>query len=161
MAPRTAADFEILFNELEAWRLQETRKIKGAGLAKEQEAQVLAQLLSKEAKLLQVRVFRCWYSRSKSVYLFHFIVGSWELHDLCRRFACCDQGCCKLEMHLTAPDTAFVACAVLQCQLLTCDHTHVTCIWPAYTQIAKRVHPHAHPIRILILSPSYSPNADH
>ncbi|MEW5311458.1 MAG: hypothetical protein WDW38_003172 [Sanguina aurantia] len=53
MAPRTAADFEILFSELEAWRLQETRKIKGAGLAKEQEAQVLAQLLSKEAKLLQ------------------------------------------------------------------------------------------------------------
>lgn len=60
MAPRTAADFEILFNELEAWRLQETRKIKGAGLAKEQEAQVLAQLLSKEAKLLQVRKIRGW-----------------------------------------------------------------------------------------------------
>eukprot|EP00198_Chlamydomonas_reinhardtii_P001453 XP_001690789.1 flagellar associated protein [Chlamydomonas reinhardtii] len=53
MHPRTAADFEVLYNELEAWRLQETRKIKEAGLAKEQEQQVLQQLLHKETKLLQ------------------------------------------------------------------------------------------------------------
>ncbi len=55
MHPRTAADFEVLYNELEAWRLQETRRIKEAGLPKEQEQQVLQQLLHKETKLLQVR----------------------------------------------------------------------------------------------------------
>ncbi|GFR46844.1 hypothetical protein Agub_g8483 [Astrephomene gubernaculifera] len=53
MHPRTAADFEVLYNELEAWRLQETRKIKEAGLPKDQEQQVLQQLLHKETKLLQ------------------------------------------------------------------------------------------------------------
>ncbi|EFJ50994.1 hypothetical protein VOLCADRAFT_103627 [Volvox carteri f. nagariensis] len=53
MHPRTVADFEVLYNELEAWRLQETRKIKEAGLPKEQEQQVLQQLLHKETKLLQ------------------------------------------------------------------------------------------------------------
>ncbi|KAG1658423.1 hypothetical protein FOA52_009605 [Chlamydomonas sp. UWO 241] len=53
MHPRTAADFEILYNELEAWRLQETSKIKGAGLAKDKEQEVLQQLLHKETKLLQ------------------------------------------------------------------------------------------------------------
>ncbi|KXZ48110.1 hypothetical protein GPECTOR_30g205 [Gonium pectorale] len=53
MHPRSAADFEVLYNELEAWRLQETRKIKEAGLAKDQEQQVLQQLLHKETKLLQ------------------------------------------------------------------------------------------------------------
>ncbi|KAJ9533131.1 hypothetical protein QJQ45_018218 [Haematococcus lacustris] len=53
MHPRTAADFEILYNELEAWRLQETRKIKDAHLGGDQEQAVLAQLLHKETKLLQ------------------------------------------------------------------------------------------------------------
>lgn len=53
MHPRTAADFEILYNELEAWRLQETSKIKAAGLMKEKEQEVLQQLLHKETKLLQ------------------------------------------------------------------------------------------------------------
>ncbi len=52
--PRTAADFEILYNELEAWRLQETRKIKEAGLSLENEQEVMQQLLHKETKLLQV-----------------------------------------------------------------------------------------------------------
>lgn len=51
--PRTAADFEILYNELEAWRLQETRKIKEAGLSLENEQEVMQQLLHKETKLLQ------------------------------------------------------------------------------------------------------------
>jgi hypothetical protein len=53
MHPKTAGDFEILYNELEAWRLQETRKIKEAGLQTEQEQEVLQQLLHKETKLLQ------------------------------------------------------------------------------------------------------------
>lgn len=53
MHPRTAADFEILYNELEAWRLQETRKIKEAGMDHEKEHEALQQLLHKETKLLQ------------------------------------------------------------------------------------------------------------
>lgn len=53
MHPRTAADFDILYSELEAWRLQETRKIKHAGLDKGREQEVLQQLLQKETKLLQ------------------------------------------------------------------------------------------------------------
>ncbi|GAX74047.1 hypothetical protein CEUSTIGMA_g1497.t1 [Chlamydomonas eustigma] len=53
MHPRTAADFEILYNELEAWRLQETGKIKQIGMPKEKEQEVLQQLLHKETKLLQ------------------------------------------------------------------------------------------------------------
>uniref|UniRef100_A0A7S0VK68 IQ motif and ubiquitin-like domain-containing protein n=1 Tax=Polytomella parva TaxID=51329 RepID=A0A7S0VK68_9CHLO len=53
MHPRTAEDFDILFNELEAWRIQETRKVKEASLEKEQESQILKQLLHKEIKLLQ------------------------------------------------------------------------------------------------------------
>ena len=52
--PPAASDFEILYNELEAWRLQETRRIKDAGLPKEKEQEVLQQLLHKETKLLQV-----------------------------------------------------------------------------------------------------------
>mmetsp|Transcript_14824 Transcript_14824/g.39347 ORF Transcript_14824/g.39347 Transcript_14824/m.39347 type:complete len:439 (+) Transcript_14824:555-1871(+) len=53
MHPRTAADFEILYNELEAWRLQETYKIVNASLPKEKEQLMLQQLLHKETKLLQ------------------------------------------------------------------------------------------------------------
>jgi len=53
MRPRTTADFEILYNELEAWRLQETQKIKEAGLAEEERHAALQQLLHKETKLLQ------------------------------------------------------------------------------------------------------------
>ena len=30
MHPKTGKDFEILYNELEAWRLNETKKIKGS-----------------------------------------------------------------------------------------------------------------------------------
>uniref|UniRef100_A0A061QS56 Iq and ubiquitin-like domain-containing n=1 Tax=Tetraselmis sp. GSL018 TaxID=582737 RepID=A0A061QS56_9CHLO len=53
MHPRTAADFEILYNELEAWRLQETNKIKNSELDAETQHEALRQLLSKETKLLQ------------------------------------------------------------------------------------------------------------
>lgn len=53
MHPRTAADFEILYNELEAWRIQETRKIKDAAMGPEKEHEALQQLLYKETKLLQ------------------------------------------------------------------------------------------------------------
>eukprot|EP00899_Mesostigma_viride_P011761 jgi/Mesvir1/20586/Mv14824-RA.1 len=53
MRPRTKADFEILYNELEAWRLQETRKIKMAGMDPEKRHAALKALLDKETKLLQ------------------------------------------------------------------------------------------------------------
>jgi len=53
MRPRKAEDFEILYNELEAWRLQEAKTIKEAHLPKEDEDAALRQLLFKETKLLQ------------------------------------------------------------------------------------------------------------
>lgn len=51
--PRTAKDFNTLYNELEAWRLQETRKIKESSLSKEEQRRALEELLKKETKLLQ------------------------------------------------------------------------------------------------------------
>ena len=53
MRPRKAEDFEILYNELEAWRLQESQKVKAGELDKQEEHFALQQLLHKETKLLQ------------------------------------------------------------------------------------------------------------
>jgi len=53
MHPRKRDDFELLFNELEAWRLQETRRINGAGWDEHERLDALSQLLLKEQKLLQ------------------------------------------------------------------------------------------------------------
>jgi len=53
MKPRLASDFEILYDELEAWRLQETRKIKESYLAPTEQHAALQHLLYKETKLLQ------------------------------------------------------------------------------------------------------------
>ena len=53
MHPRTAKDFEILYNELEAWRDAETRRINGEGLPERDRLEALAQLLQKETELLQ------------------------------------------------------------------------------------------------------------
>ncbi|GBG79666.1 hypothetical protein CBR_g29814 [Chara braunii] len=53
MKPRTREDFEILYSELEAWRLQETRRIKESTLSEEEKQLLLRQLLHKETKLLQ------------------------------------------------------------------------------------------------------------
>ena len=53
MKPRNQSDFEILYGELEAWRLQETQKIQEAGLHPEEQHLGLQQLLHKETKLLQ------------------------------------------------------------------------------------------------------------
>jgi len=54
MHPHSYEDFEILYNELEAWRLQETRAI-NEELAEDEAARLeaLQQLLLKEQKLLQ------------------------------------------------------------------------------------------------------------
>jgi hypothetical protein len=54
MHPRTAADFDLLYSELEAWRVHETARIKGDRQLPEAERQSqLQQLLQKETKLLQ------------------------------------------------------------------------------------------------------------
>ena len=53
MRPRTHEDFEILYDELENWRLHETKRIDEAGMGEEERLAALAQLLHKETKLLQ------------------------------------------------------------------------------------------------------------
>lgn len=54
MHPKKYKDFDILYNELEVWRLNETKKIKGSQELKEEEKRLaLQQLLHKETKILQ------------------------------------------------------------------------------------------------------------
>jgi hypothetical protein len=54
MHPKKGKDFDILFNELEAWRLNETKKIKNSNdLNAEEKKLALQQLLNKETKILQ------------------------------------------------------------------------------------------------------------
>ncbi len=57
MHPKTLEDFEILRNELDTWRENETKKIKDAGqsgeLSEAEMQKALHQLLIKETKLLQ------------------------------------------------------------------------------------------------------------
>jgi hypothetical protein len=54
MHPKKGTDFDILFNELESWRLNETKKIKNSNdLNAEEKKLALQQLLNKETKILQ------------------------------------------------------------------------------------------------------------
>lgn len=54
MHPRTVDDFEILYKELEMWRLKETERIKTSNILNvEEKHKALEQLLHKETKLLQ------------------------------------------------------------------------------------------------------------
>lgn len=54
MHPKKSKDFDILYNELEAWRLNETKKIKASNeLNTEEKKLALQQLLNKETKILQ------------------------------------------------------------------------------------------------------------
>lgn len=54
MHPKKNQDFEVLYNELEAWRLNETKKIKASTELNEEEKKLaLTQLLNKETKILQ------------------------------------------------------------------------------------------------------------
>jgi len=54
MHPKKTKDFDILFNELEAWRLNETKKIKAAlNMNADEKKLALQQLLNKETKILQ------------------------------------------------------------------------------------------------------------
>ena len=53
MHPRSGTDFQILYNELEAWRAAETHRINSEGLSERDRLEALAQLLHKETKLLQ------------------------------------------------------------------------------------------------------------
>ncbi len=54
MHPKSGKDFEILYNELEQWRLNETKKIKNSSeLNPDEKALAMQQLLNKETKILQ------------------------------------------------------------------------------------------------------------
>eukprot|EP00698_Gefionella_okellyi_P004394 TRINITY_DN14057_c0_g1_i1.p1 TRINITY_DN14057_c0_g1~~TRINITY_DN14057_c0_g1_i1.p1 ORF type:complete len:396 (+),score=79.15 TRINITY_DN14057_c0_g1_i1:35-1189(+) len=53
MHPRSREDFDVLYNELEAWRLQETKRINAMDRPEQERMSLLAQLLYKETKLLQ------------------------------------------------------------------------------------------------------------
>ena len=54
MHPKKFNDFEVLYNELEDWRLNETKKIKASSeLNEEEKLLALQQLLNKETKILQ------------------------------------------------------------------------------------------------------------
>ena len=53
MHPKKGKDFEVLYNELEAWRLNETRKIKASAELKEEEKK-LAIMIKKQEKVLFV-----------------------------------------------------------------------------------------------------------
>ena len=52
MQPRTAADFEVLYNELEAWRLQETRAINAARLEGDSRREAFEVLLHKVTHII-------------------------------------------------------------------------------------------------------------
>ncbi|KAK3235532.1 hypothetical protein CYMTET_54272 [Cymbomonas tetramitiformis] len=88
MRPRTGADFEILYNELEAWRLQETQKINESGLPEEERQAALQQLLHKETKLLQTidRLKIAANGENRDVRIAHTLSDmaapkSWEVSD--------------------------------------------------------------------------------
>jgi len=88
MRPRTTADFEILYNELEAWRLQETQKINEAGLPEDERHAALQQLLHKETKLLQtiVRLKIAANAENRDVRIAHTLSDmsapkTWEVSD--------------------------------------------------------------------------------
>ena len=51
--PRTKQDFAVLYNELEAWRLQEVARIKAADVPEAEKKVAMQELLKKETKLLQ------------------------------------------------------------------------------------------------------------
>lgn len=51
--PRTTQDFNVLQNELEAWRLQEVKRINEAELSDEERRLAMMELLKKQTKLLQ------------------------------------------------------------------------------------------------------------
>lgn len=54
MHPKNNKDFDILYNELEVWRLNETKKIKGSKeLNHEEKKLAMRVLLNKETKILQ------------------------------------------------------------------------------------------------------------
>ena len=53
MHPKSFADFEILYTELENWRQHETLRIKSLEVSDEERRDMLEELLHKETKLLQ------------------------------------------------------------------------------------------------------------
>lgn len=55
MRPRTTEDFEVLYNELEAWRLQETRTIESSGFSPTQRKDAMQALLHKARALASLQ----------------------------------------------------------------------------------------------------------
>lgn len=53
MHPRTKKDFEVLYNEVEAWRAAETRRIGEEAVSETDKAEQLAEVLAKQTKMLQ------------------------------------------------------------------------------------------------------------
>jgi hypothetical protein len=53
MHPKTKKDFDVMYAELEQWRLQETAKIQSGARSEEEKKQGLHELLRKQVKLLQ------------------------------------------------------------------------------------------------------------
>jgi hypothetical protein len=53
MHPRSSKDFEVLYDELEVWRLQELERIKASKLDEEEKKRANYMLLTKEVKLVQ------------------------------------------------------------------------------------------------------------
>jgi hypothetical protein len=53
MHPRSGKDFEVLYDELEVWRLQELERIKASTLDEEDKKRANYMLLTKEVKLVQ------------------------------------------------------------------------------------------------------------
>ncbi|KAL0479101.1 IQ and ubiquitin-like domain-containing protein [Acrasis kona] len=53
MHPKTKADFEVMYNELEQWRRQETDKINSTATSQEEKTKRLQELLRRQTKLLQ------------------------------------------------------------------------------------------------------------
>ncbi|ETV70363.1 hypothetical protein H257_14050 [Aphanomyces astaci] len=53
MHPNSQHDFEVLYNELDQWRLYETRKVEEVGMTDKERTAAMAAILAKETKLLQ------------------------------------------------------------------------------------------------------------
>jgi hypothetical protein len=89
MNPRSFADFEILYTELEHWREHETMRIKATqGLSSEDKQEALAQLLAKETRLLQtidrLKISASVENRESRIAKFLRLMSSpkkWELRD--------------------------------------------------------------------------------
>lgn len=68
MQPRTADDFATLYNELEAWRVTETRKVRTSAMSPAEKQQALQVLLHKVSTTAVV----CTLTRLLAVRSYHY-----------------------------------------------------------------------------------------